>query len=103
MEVRYYICIRPQAGGSHFIHRENCPLLPPPGKRIYLGTFLSPVEAAEEAKKYFGKTRCCLFCFEDHNEKTTQSELFEVQHDIKYSTSDQVIASWESALFCHLN
>jgi hypothetical protein len=103
MEVRYYICIRPQAVGSYFIHREDCPLLPSPGKRICLGAFLSPVEAAEEGKKYFGKTRCCLFCSEEHNDKMTQPSLFEVQNDIKYITSDQVIASCESALFCHVN
>jgi hypothetical protein len=103
MEVKYYICTRPQAEGYYFIHREDCPLLPAPGKRIYLGTFLSPVEAAEEGKKYFSRIRYCLFCSEEHNDKITQSVLFEVQHDIKNITSVQVIAGWESALFCYVN
>ena len=95
MEYSYFIGLRPHANGRHYIHREDCPLLPSPGKRIYLGTFFSADEAAEEGKKYFSSPECCRFCLKEH-----QKEPIE-KWDLISSVA--VIPDWESALLCGMN
>jgi hypothetical protein len=65
MEAMYFIGTRPQANGLHFVHTEDCPFLPSPGKRIYLGSFSSPDKAVEAGKKYFAAACGCLFCLNE--------------------------------------
>jgi hypothetical protein len=103
MEVKYYIGTRPQAGGYYFIHREDCPLLPSHGKRMYLGTFLSPVEAAEEAKKYFSDPDYCRFCLEKHHKEIRRQLLAEANEKWDIVSSVLVIATRESGLVCGVN
>ena len=87
----YFIGTRPHANGCYFIHREDCPLLPLPGKRIYLGTFLSPDEAAAEGRKYFDNPGSCLFCLKGHHAKA----------DIMKHAG--IMFAWESVLLCGVN
>jgi len=40
--TKYFICTRAGKDGIHIVHREGCPFLPEPAKRLYLGIFHSP-------------------------------------------------------------
>jgi hypothetical protein len=71
MVAKYYVAIRPQTNKHHAVHKEDCPFLPDDGKRIYLGVFNSDQDALGEGKRYFSRTKCCLFCSPDN------------QHDLK--------------------
>jgi hypothetical protein len=103
MEYRYFIGLRPHPNGRYYIHREDCPLLPSPGKRIYLGTFFSADEAAEEGEKYFSSPECCRFCLKEHQKEPGSHLLFEPIEKWELISSVSVIPDWESALLCGTN
>jgi hypothetical protein len=65
MEAMYFIGTIPQANGLHFIHTEDCPFLPSPGRRTFLGSFSSPEKALEEGKRHFATACGCLFCLKE--------------------------------------
>jgi hypothetical protein len=58
----YYLRIKPQLLGTNTLHKEGCPFLPDIENRIYLGKYGSSTDALKEAKRYFSKASCCLFC-----------------------------------------
>jgi hypothetical protein len=62
METKYFICIRPRTDGGHTLHKEDCPFLPEPGNRIFLGIFKSTRGAMKEGRKYFRFPAKCIFC-----------------------------------------
>jgi len=97
----FYIGTRPQANGRNFIHRKDCPLLPSPGNRIFLGTYESPEDAVEEGKKYFDNPDTCRFCM--HHAETERSKFAEAIEEPGFLTHAGIINSWESALACGVN
>jgi hypothetical protein len=103
MEAKYYIGTRPQANGYHYIHREDCPLLPSTGERIYLGTFLSPGGAAVEGKKYFSNPDFCSFCLKEYYKEIRNHMPAGSGKNWDHISSIAVIPSWESPLACGVN
>lgn len=61
MWMKYYVNKIAQSTGEHEVHAENCIYLPQYPNRLYLGTFTSPREAVEEAKKYYAEVDGCYF------------------------------------------
>ena len=74
MKVQYYLGIRQQPNG-YYVHRADCPVLPPAAKRIKLGLLDTPAEAAIAAKSLLHQSCGCLFCMKS-------------QHMMKSGTSD---------------
>ena len=103
MEAMFFIGTRPHANGRYYIHSEGCPLLPSPGKRICLGTFLSPEEALEEGKKYFNSACCCRFCLKGDHTKAEDARFAETFETYDFLTDDGIKITFESALFCGVN
>jgi hypothetical protein len=103
MKSNYFIGQRPRADGGNYIHREDCPLLPSPGERIYLGTFLSPEEALAEGIKYFSNPAFCRFCLKEHQKEIRSHLLSEPIEKWDLISSVAVIPDWESALLCGTN
>jgi hypothetical protein len=103
MEAKYYIGSRPQAGGHYYIHREDCPLMPSDEKRIYIGTFLSPEEAAEEGEKHFSNPDYCRFCLKGYNEELRNRLVARPDKKWELIPSIAVIATWEGALVFVVN
>ena len=62
MWMKYYVNKIAQSTGEYEVHAENCIYLPQYPNRLYLGTFTSPREAVEEAKKYYAEVDGCYFC-----------------------------------------
>ena len=58
----YYVRIQPQLNGINAVHKDDCPFLPSPGGRIYLGEFDNCSDAVKEAKKIFPQVSGCSFC-----------------------------------------
>jgi hypothetical protein len=103
MATMYFISTRPQANDRNYIHKKDCPLLPSPGKRIFLGTFLSPEEAAEEGNKHFHNPGYCPFCLHENRAKTEGDRLAETFDKPDFITNSGIEATWESALVCGVN
>jgi hypothetical protein len=103
MKSKYFIGLRPRADGSNYIHREDCPLLPSPGERIFPGTFLSPEEAFAEGIKYFSNPVFCRFCLKEHHKETGSYLLSEPSEKWDHISSVAVIPIWENALVCGTN
>jgi hypothetical protein len=101
MATIYFIGTRPHVNGRHYIHREDCPLLPSPGKRVYLGTFESPEEAMEEGRNYFDNPGTCRFCM--HHADTEGFEISGAGEKPDFITLTAISDSWESALVCGVN
>jgi len=59
---KYYVRVKPQLDGIYAVHKENCPFIQDLKKKIYLGEFTSSQDAVREAKRYFRKSKECLFC-----------------------------------------
>ncbi len=66
MTEKYFISISPRISGNHTIHKQVCPLLPDPGKRIPLGVFQSSTEAVKEGREYFERAESCPFCSKEN-------------------------------------
>ncbi len=103
MKANYFISVRPQLNESHSVHKEDCPFLPGPGKRIFIGNFQSPHNAEEEGKKYFSSPNRCLFCSKEHYEEKTKNNLSEVNAVSNPVTSDRFKDTCENVLICSLN
>lgn len=103
MAKMFFIGTRPQANGRYIIHTKNCPLLPSPGKRLYIGTFLSPDDAAEEGKKHFSDPDYCPFCLHEDRSATEGASLAEICEEQDFITHIGIKATWESAMFCGVN
>jgi len=58
----YYVNKKEQSNGDHEVHESNCPFLPIPENRKYLGEFKNCWEAVAEAKKYYDQVNGCYHC-----------------------------------------
>ncbi|MCJ7447183.1 MAG: hypothetical protein MUO72_05805 [Bacteroidales bacterium] len=103
MAAKYFICTRSQTDGSHTVHKEGCPFLPEPGKRISMGIFKSPHNALDEGNRYFSKPASCLFCEKEHHTESKRPVFSEDYVDTDYISSSQLKVSRESAMFCSVN
>jgi hypothetical protein len=103
MKTKYFICTRPQTNDSHTVHKEGCPCLPAPEKRIFLGVFRSPDEAVEEGRKHFPAPAGCRFCSKKYYKENTKNRFSEMPGKLDFLSSDRVRDSWESALICSMN
>jgi hypothetical protein len=103
MTAEYFICTRSQTDGSHTIHKDDCPFLPEPGKRISMGIFKSPQYALKEGKNYFSKPASCLFCKKELHTESKEPVFSEEYIDADYISSSQLNVTWESAMFCSVS
>jgi hypothetical protein len=67
MTEKYFISTNSRITGSHTVHRQGCPFLPEPGRRIPLGVFQSSQGAVKEGRSYFRSAESCPFCSKEHN------------------------------------
>ena len=70
---KYYISKRSLLNGIFSVHREDCPFVPEPEKRIYLGKFNSGHDAAKVAKMICLKSDCCYFCLQACSQLTKKN------------------------------
>jgi hypothetical protein len=103
MATKYYIGTKPGVNGYYYIHSEDCPFLPSPGKRIYLGRFMSPEEAVEEGGEYFKNPVCCRFCLHEDQAKSESAGLAHIHKKDDCMTHTGIDITLESALFCGVN
>jgi hypothetical protein len=102
MTSKYFICIRPQANDSHAVHKEGCPCLPEPRKRIFLGSFRSVHKAVGEGRKYFSMTCGCRFCSKEYYENSKKS-ISEAYKKSDFLTSERFKDKWGNALIYWMN
>jgi hypothetical protein len=103
MEAMYFIGTIPQANGLHFIHTEDCPFLPSPGRRIFLGSFSSPEKALEEGKRHFATACGCLFCLKEKY-KQVISHVIENRSELPaFIKNIPVMVSPGNACVCGVN
>jgi hypothetical protein len=103
MATLFFIGTRPQANGRHIVHTEDCPLLPSPEKRLYIGTFLSPEDAAEEGKMHYDSMGYCPFCLHGNHSCTETAWGAGTRKKPVFLTHTRIKAKWESALVFGLN
>jgi hypothetical protein len=103
MATLFYIGTRPQGNGRYIVHTKDCPLLPSPGKRLCIGTFLSPEDAVEEGKMHFDNTGYCPFCLHENHSVTEGSRFAEACDKLDFITHIGIKTTWESAMFCGVN
>ena len=103
MKTKYYLGLKPLIDNRYFIHSEDCPLLPAPEKRIYIGRYLSPEDALMEARKCFNKIDFCRFC-QIRSVKKIDSLLKEKHYaNTGFISSDMIIRTWDAMLVCCIN
>lgn len=103
MAEKYFIGIRTQTNESHSIHKEGCPFMPDDGKKIFLGNFSTPQDAASEGKKHFNKSDSCLFCSKDHHLTESEPAFSNKEVTVSFIKMENLIAPWFSALQCSVN
>jgi hypothetical protein len=103
MTEKYFISTSPRIGGSHTVHRLQCPFLPEPGRRVFLGFFQSPRVAVRAGRSYFRRADGCPFCFKAVNEmkKPVYTEI-KTGMDL-VSSSGMKKASCMNLMFCSLS
>jgi len=102
MTEKYFISTSPRIDGSHTVHRQVCPFLPEPGRRIPLGIFQSSREAVKEGRRYFRRPDSCPFCSKEHNEMRSKA-FTQGQADPDLISSARLKATWESMMLCSLS
>jgi len=103
MTEKYFITISPRISGSHTIHKQACPFLPEPGKRIPLGVFRSSQEAVKEGREYFERAESCPFCSKEHD-VTERAVIAVKQHNPDLILSAQMKkASLVDLMFCSIS
>ena len=101
--TKYFICTRAGKDGIHIVHREGCPFLPEPAKRLYLGIFHSPCNAVEEGRKYCTAAGSCLFCSKEHHRGNRKRALHETPVDECFISSGQMNDTPENAFVYSVN
>jgi hypothetical protein len=103
MAEKYFINTSPRINGSHNVHRQQCPFLPEPGRRILLGVFQSSQDAVRKGRWYFRRADNCPFCLKGHNEikKPVFTEV-KTGPDL-ISSARMKKSTWESLMFCSLS
>jgi len=102
MMTKYFICTRAGKDGIHIVHREGCPFLPEPAKRLYLGIFHSP--ATQWRKE--GILYCCgqlPVLFERASPGKQERALHETPVDECFISSGQMNDTPENAFVYSVN
>jgi len=102
MTEKYFISRNARIIGNHIVHRQGCPFLPEPGKRILLGVFGSPQEAVKKGSGYFRSPVGCQFCLQYYNE-IKKPAFNEGIIDEDFISSSRFKTTWESLLFCSVS
>ncbi len=58
----YYVNKKPQDNGDHEVHKTNCPFLPNPKNRQFLGDFDNSHGAVQKATKSYEHSYGCYHC-----------------------------------------
>jgi hypothetical protein len=103
MGIKYYISQRPNEDGRYYIHSEDCPLIPSPVKRMFLGTFLSPEDAETAAGRYYRNTGFCRFCLKESHEKRKRTIPAALSGRNDFIKSAAIVSSIEIMLVCGIN
>ena len=101
--ARYYVAVRPQTNELHTVHKEGCPFMPDDKKRIFLGSFISGDDAAQESQKYFFGINKCQFCSKDHSHATREPVFSEIDNNSYTPTENQISMSQNGALYYYMN
>jgi hypothetical protein len=67
VNLKYYIRVKPGTDGNYTIHRQDCPLLPDPGRRILMGIFRSLPDALKRGSMFHVRLALCPFCLKSNN------------------------------------
>jgi hypothetical protein len=103
MTEKYFISISPSISGNHTIHKQACPFLPDPGKRIPLGVFRSSPEAVKEGREYFERAESCPFCSKE-NAVTERGFIAVKQFNPDLISSTRMKkTSWVDLMFCSIS
>jgi hypothetical protein len=102
MTEKYFISRNPRFSGIHTVHRQGCPFLPEPEKRILLGVFGSSQEAVKKGSGYFRSPVGCPFCLKDNNE-IKKPAFIEGANNQDFISSSMVKVTWESLLLCSVS
>jgi len=103
MAVKYFICNSSQTDGSHTVHKDGCPFLPEPGKRISMGIFKSADSALKEGRRYFSKPVRCLFCGKETYTEDRRPAFTDVYIGADLISFSQLEINRESVMFCSVN
>jgi hypothetical protein len=68
VNLKYYIRVKPGTDGNYTIHRQDCPLLPDPGRRILIGIFRSLPDALKRSSMFHARLALCPFCLKSNND-----------------------------------
>jgi hypothetical protein len=98
----YYISTRPFSNGSHIIHRHDCPFLPEPGNRTFLGAFQSPGDALKEGIMHFREPACCRFCSKEGIDRKVNPEP-ELKPEPVFISFDRLKPTIESLMLCSVS
>jgi hypothetical protein len=103
MTGKYFISTSPRISGSHTVHRQGCPFLPEPGRRISLGVFQSSQEAVKEGRNYFGRADNCPFCSKEDNEMKRKAFAIRQADPDLISSARMKKVPWVNLMFCSLS
>jgi hypothetical protein len=103
MTDKYFISTSPRIDGSHTVHRQGCPFLPEPGRRILLGVFQSPRDAIKEGRRYFRRPGPCPYCSKVHNEMKRRAFIVRQVSPDLISSARMKKAPWVNLMFCSLS
>ncbi len=103
MKIRYYFSLKSHGDSRYYIHSEDCPLLPSPEKRLYLGRFKSTEEAIMAARKYFINVSCCRFCQSETVKKINFLLQGELTVNSGFISSGMIKSTPDCILMCCIN
>jgi|WetSurMetagenome_2_1015567.scaffolds.fasta_scaffold82314_3 hypothetical protein len=101
MAAKYYVVKKPQTNDHHAVHKEGCPFMPDYNKSIYLGKFSSEKNAESAGRKYFAKTKGCLFC--STRNKHYNPESFQFKMTKKETNAVRTDFQMLQSMMCSLN
>ncbi len=96
MKSKYFLSQKPLGENRYYLHSGECPFLPEPEKRIYLGRFRSSGEAAAAATKQNAEFTFCRFCLAEAIKADSRSEIVPC-------TTEEVKDTRDSMLMCSIN
>jgi hypothetical protein len=103
MEITYYLSLKPHEDNRYYIHSEDCPLLPAPEKRIFLGRFASPEEAIKAAGSLYDNITFCRFCQIESVNKIYRLLKEKLPENTDFITSGMIISNDDTVMMCCIN
>jgi hypothetical protein len=103
MKITYYLTLKPLEDNMYYIHSEDCPLLPAPEKRIFLGRFLSPEEAIKAAGRLYNNIAFCRFCQIKSIKKINRLLKEKFPGNPDFISSGMIISTDDNMLMCCIN